>query len=93
MAELIKCGALWSRMSKDKKTPYINGIIDGDKLPEGNKISVVIFNNKNKRQGNSPDYIVYLSEPKAARAPSAGQQDIFGGKGGGSDFDDDDVPF
>jgi uncharacterized protein (DUF736 family) len=93
---MTKIGSLWSRVSRDGNTKYINGILDGANIPPGDKIQVVIFQNTQKKSAKSPDFLVYLSEPRPVagmeRGQPAPQADLF--SGGGSEFGpDDDVPF
>jgi hypothetical protein len=85
-----KVGALWSRVAKSGK-PFITGIIDRNELPATEKVSVVVFENTQRQSDKSPNYLMFLSEPAASKAP---QGDMFSsGAGEGGPMDDDDVPF
>lgn len=87
---MTKVGALWQRVSKAGAS-YINGIIDCDKLPSIEKCNVVVFKNDRKQKESSPDFIMYLSEPKGgAKKAGASQGDFFGGS---EVPPDDDTPF
>lgn len=49
-------GALWLRKSKDGKTTYLTGVING--------IPVVVFKNTFKTEEKHPYFRVYKQEPK-----------------------------
>jgi|GEM_PF-1758880 hypothetical protein len=87
-----KCGALWSRIAKSTGKPFITGIIDLNEMPPGDKVNVVVFQNTRKQAANSPDYLMFLSEP--AKQKEAPQGDMFSSPGGSEGFDDVDIePF
>jgi hypothetical protein len=87
-----KCGALWSRIAKSTGKPFITGIIDLNEMPPGDKVNVVVFQNTRKQAANSPDYLMFLSEP--AKQKEVSQGDFFNqGAGEGGPMDEDDIPF
>jgi hypothetical protein len=91
-----KVGALWFRKSS-KGVPYFSGILDGDDLPQGSKINVVVFKNDRASKDSSPTHIMYLSEPKGGggseRGKSAPSSDNFFGDNDAGPGVDDDVAF
>ena len=68
----LELGALWTKVSKDKTQKFFTGHIT---TPLDGKVELVIFSNKDKKNEKSPDFRIYLSEPKkdaeAVAAPSA----------------------
>ncbi len=60
MALLEKCGALWVNQDKNGND-YMTGIIGGKK--------VIIFSNKNKKEGKHPDWIVYPQQSREELPP------------------------
>ncbi len=89
---MLKIGALWNRVAKKTGVAFITGIIDNDALPHTEKIPIVVFKNTRKQAANSPDYLMFLSEP--AKQKEAAQGDMFSLPGGNEGFDDIDTePF
>ena len=87
-----KIGAMWNRVARSSGKPFITGIIDRNELPATEKVSIVVFQNTRKQGANSPDYLMFLSEPAAVK--SAPQGDMFSSPGGSEGFDDvDSEPF
>lgn len=60
-----KIGALWFRQSS-KGTKYFSGIL--------NDKQIVIFKVKEKKSEKSPDYEIFLSEPREKRVDEAAAQ-------------------
>lgn len=77
-----KIGALWFRKSS-KGTKYFSGVL--------NDKQIVIFKVKEKKSEKSPDYEIFLSEPREKRAEEAAArvEDQFAG----TPVTDDDIPF
>lgn len=74
-----KIGALWSKTS-NKGMNYFSGII--------NDKQIVIFKVKEKKSEKSPDYEIFLSEPRQTAA--AVEQKFSGAP---PSTEDDDIPF
>lgn len=66
-------GALWKKKSATQT--YLTGHLS---FEDGERINVVVFSNKNKKNDKAPDFRVYVSEqrPQAA-APAASSQKKF----------------
>lgn len=63
-------GALWKKKSATQT--YLTGHLS---FEDGERINVVIFSNKNKKNDKAPDFRVYVSEQKPqAAAPVASTQ-------------------
>ena len=61
-----KVGAAWLRTTAEDSKKFISVVINGGLGPD---INLTIWTNSFKKEdSNQPDYIVYLSEPPAARA-------------------------
>jgi hypothetical protein len=86
-----KVGALWGRTARGTGMKFITGIIDRNELPATEKVNVVVFQNTKKQKENSPDYLMFLSEP--AKPKEAPQGDMFGQDTEPGPMDDEDIPF
>jgi hypothetical protein len=86
-----KVGALWSRIARSSGKPFITGIIDRNELPATEKVNVVVFENTQRQSEKSPNYLMFLSEPAAAK--SAPQGDMFSQETEAGPMNDDDIPF
>jgi uncharacterized protein (DUF736 family) len=72
----LELGALWTKVSKDKTQKFFTGHIT---TPLDGKVELVIFSNKDKKNEKSPDFRIYLSEPKKdseASAPPAAKAKV-----------------
>lgn len=56
-------GALWKKKSATQT--YLTGHLS---FEDGERINVVVFSNKNKKNDKAPDFRVYVSEPKTQAA-------------------------
>lgn len=56
-------GALWKKKSPTQT--YLTGHLS---LQDGERINVVVFSNKNKKNDKAPDFRVYVSEQKPQAA-------------------------
>lgn len=61
-------GALWKKKSATQT--YLTGHLS---FEDGERINVVIFSNKNKKNDKAPDFRVYVSEPKTQAAKPVAQ--------------------
>ena len=61
-------GALWKKKSATQT--YLTGHLS---FEDGERINVVVFSNKNKKNEKAPDFRVYVSEPKGQNAKPAAQ--------------------
>jgi len=52
-------GALWTKQSRSGSQKYMTGHF---KNSQGEKIDVVIFSNKDKKNEKAPDFRIYVSE-------------------------------
>jgi uncharacterized protein (DUF736 family) len=61
-------GALWKKKSATQT--YLTGHLS---FEDGERINVVVFSNKNKKNDKAPDFRIYVSEPKTqtAQKPAA----------------------
>jgi uncharacterized protein (DUF736 family) len=59
-------GALWKK--KGATQTYLTGHLS---FEDGERINVVVFSNKNKKNDKAPDFRVYVSEPKAQASKPA----------------------
>jgi hypothetical protein len=58
-------GALWKKKSATQT--YLSGHLS---LEGGERINVVVFSNKNKKNENAPDFRVYVSEKTQSSKPA-----------------------
>ncbi len=63
-------GALWLRKSQ-KGQKYLSGHLEMDGEFEGEKVRVVVFSNKDKKNDKAPDYRIYKSTPQGQTASKA----------------------
>ncbi len=57
-------GALWKKKSATQT--YLTGHLS---FEDGERISVVVFSNKNKKNENAPDFRIYVSEKAQGSKP------------------------
>jgi len=60
--KMVEIAAFWRRTSKNGKK-YLAGTMKTEDIPEtfGEKVKVVMFDNKSKEKENQPDFYLYLS--------------------------------
>jgi uncharacterized protein (DUF736 family) len=83
--KMNKIGALWLKQSS-KGTKYFSGTLTA---PSAEKSQIVIFKVKEKKSEKSPDYEIFLSEPRQTAAAKV--EDQF--SGAPQNTDDSDIPF
>ena len=58
-----ECGALWKQKGKNQN--FLSGHVEVDNgLGEKQKVKLVVFSNKHKKQDKHPDFRVYLSKER-----------------------------
>ncbi len=67
MTSLEKIGTLWTNQDKNGND-YMIGIIGGKKI--------IIFSNKNKKEGKHPDWIVYPQQSKEELPPQKNEEEV-----------------
>ena len=56
-------GALWKQVTKDGSKTYLSGNLQ--LVPDGEKIKIIVFSNKNKPEGSTqPDFRIFRSLPQ-----------------------------
>ena len=68
-------GALWKKQGRSQT--YLSGTV---KRADGTTQRVIVFENKNKKAENQPDFVIYESKPQEAPATAAATS------GGGDDL-------
>lgn len=84
-----KIGALWLKQSS-KGTKYFSGTLTA---PSAEKSQIVIFKVKEKKSEKSPDYEIFLSEPREKRTDEAAAKVENQFSGAPQNTDDSDIPF
>ena len=67
--KMVEVAAFWRRTSKNGKK-YLAGTMKTENIPEtfGEKVKVVMFDNKSKEKENQPDFYLYLSNANQPQA-------------------------
>tara|TARA_B110001454_G_C12683721_1_gene419259 strand:- start:771 stop:1049 length:279 start_codon:yes stop_codon:yes gene_type:complete len=75
-------GALWKKQGRNQT--YLSGTV---KAEDGSTRRVIVFENKNKKAENQPDFVIYESKPQeqGATAPAAATAGV-ASSGGGDDL-------
>jgi len=75
-------GALWKKQGRNQT--YLSGTV---KSADGDTRRVIVFENKNKKAENQPDFVIYESKPQeqGATAPAAAPAGA-ASSGGGDDL-------
>lgn len=67
--KMVEIAAFWRRTSKNGKR-YLAGTMKTEDIPEtfGEKVKVIMFDNKSKEKENQPDFYLYLSNNNQLQA-------------------------